>query len=229
MGKYPITQAQWRTVAMSPKVAIDLNLTPSFHRGEDKPVEQVTWYQAQEFCARLSRLTGENYRLPSEAEWEYACRAGAEDYTEYYFGDDASQLDNYGWYGNNSGDRAIDADGIWKEVNQNASQYTQRLRQNNCGTHPVGQKLPNAWGLSDLHGNVWEWCADDWHDSYEGAPIDSQIWIKDIKNYEDGGGTEKALRGGSWNCYAISCRSAYRVRYDADIRNYDIGFRVVVA
>ncbi|MFM7794809.1 MAG: formylglycine-generating enzyme family protein, partial [Microcystis panniformis] len=74
MGKYPITQAQWRTVAMSPKVAIDLNLSPSFHRGEDKPVEQVTWYEAQEFCARLSRLTGENYRLPSEAEWEYACR-----------------------------------------------------------------------------------------------------------------------------------------------------------
>lgn len=99
MSKYPITQAQWRTVAMSPKVEIDLNLTPSFYRGEDKPVDQVTWHEAQEFCARLSRLTGENYRLPSEAEWEYAYRAGAEDYTKYHFGDDASQLDNYGWYG----------------------------------------------------------------------------------------------------------------------------------
>ena len=228
MGKYPITQTQWRTVAMSPKVEIDLSLSPSYHRGDDKPVEQITWYEAQEFCARLSRLTGESYRLPSEAEWEYACRAGAEDYTEYCFGDDPSQLDDYGWYGNNSGDRAIDADRIWKEVNQDASQYTQRLRQNNSGTHPVGQKLPNAWGLYDLHGNVWEWCADDWHDSYAGAPTDAQIWLKNVKNYEAGGGTEKALRGGSWFINDFNCRSANRYWYYADGRNLDFGFRVVV-
>ena len=227
MGKYPVTQAQWRTVAMSPKVEIDLSLNPAYHRGDDKPVEQITWYEAQEFCARLSQLTGENYRLPSEAEWEYACRAGASEYTEYYFGDDASQLDDYGWYGNNSGDRAIDADRIWKEVNQNASQYTQRLRQNNNGTKAVGQKLPNAWGLYDMHSNVWEWCADDWHDNYEGAPIDSQVGTKDIKNYEDGGATKKLLRGGSWDSHAQHCRSAYRSNYYARLQYYYIGFRVV--
>ncbi len=227
MGKYPVTQAQWRTVAMSPKVEIDLSLNPAYHRGDDKPVEQITWYEAQEFCARLSQLTGENYRLPSEAEWEYACRAGASEYTEYYFGDDASQLDDYGWYGNNSGDRAIDADRIWKEVNQNASQYTQRLRQNNNGTKAVGQKLPNAWGLYDMHSNVWEWCADDWHDNYEGAPIDSQVGTKDIKNYEDGGATKKLLRGGSWNNAAQDCRSAVRVSYPARNQLNHLGFRVV--
>ena len=214
---------------MSPKVAIDLSLNPSYHRGDNKPVEQVTWYEAQEFCARLSRLTGENYRLPSEAEWEYACRAGASEYTEYSFGDDASQLDNYGWYGNNSGDRSIDADRIWKEVEQDANRYTQRLRQNNNGTHPVGQKRPNAWGLYDLHGNVWEWCADDWHDSYEGAPTESQIWTKDIKNYEEGDGTNKLLRGGSWFDYAIYCRSAIRDGDGTtDWYNY-FGFRVAAS
>ncbi|WP_434684395.1 nSTAND1 domain-containing NTPase [Pseudanabaena minima] len=227
MGKYPVTQAQWRTVAMLPKVEIDLSLNPAYHRGDDKPVEQITWYEAQEFCARLSRLTGENYRLPSEAEWEYACRAGASEYTEYSFGDDPSQLDDYGWYGNNSGDRAIDADQIWKEVNQDSNRYLERIRQNNCGTHPVGMKPANAWGLYDLHGNVWEWCADDWHDSYEGAPIDAQIWVKDIKNHEDGGETKKLLRGGSWNSNARNCRSAYRGSSYARGQDDFIGFRVV--
>ena len=212
---------------MSPKVEIDLSLNPSYHRGENKPVEQVTWYEAQEFCARLSKLTGENYRLPSEAEWEYACRAGAEDYTEYYFGDDASQLDDYAWYGNNSGDRLIDADRIWKEVNQDANRYWDKLNENNNSTHPVGQKLPNAWGLYDMHGNLWEWCADDCHDDYQGAPTDSQIWTKDIKNQEDGGETKKLLRGGSWFNYARNCRSAYRYYVNARIQHRSNGFRVV--
>ncbi|PZO38151.1 MAG: hypothetical protein DCF19_16910 [Pseudanabaena frigida] len=123
MGKYPVTQAQWRTVAMSPKVEIDLSLNPSYHRGGNKPVEQVTWYEAQEFCARLSQLTGESYRLPSEAEWEYTCRAGAEEYNEYCFGDYVSQLEDYGWYGNNSGDRMIDTDRIWEEVDKDNNRY----------------------------------------------------------------------------------------------------------
>ena len=222
---------------MSPKVAIDLSFNPAYHRGEDKPVEQVNWYEAQEFCARLSRLTGENYRLPSEAEWEYACRAGAEDYTEYYFGDDASQLDDYGWYGNNSGDRAIDADRIWEEVKLASSNFwevvkrdskilQERLKQNNCGTHSVGQKIPNVWGIYDLHGNVWEWCADDWRDSYSGAQKDSCIWTKDLNNYEDAE-TGRSLRGGSWFFSAKDCRSAYRYITDARDRYYDLGFRVV--
>ena len=227
MGKYPVTQAQWRTVAMSPKVEIDLSLNPSYHRGDNKPVEQVTWYEAQEFCARLSRLTGEEYRLPSEAEWEYTCRAGAKEYSEYSFGDDASQLDDYGWFGNNSGDRAIDTDQIWKDVNQDNNRYSERIRQNNCGTHPVGLKSANAWGLYDMHGNVWEWCADDWNDNYEEAPFDSQIWTKDVKNYKESGETKKLLRGGSWFNNALNCRSACR-NYDfARLQDFNLGFRVV--
>ena len=227
MGKYPVTQAQWRTVAMSPKVEIDLSLNPAYHRGDDKPVEQINWYEAQEFCARLSQLTGESYRLPSEAEWEYACRAGATNYSEYCFGDDSSQLDDYAWYGNNSGDHAIDADRIWEEVNKDASRYWTELRKNNNGTHPVGEKLPNAFGLYDMHGNVWEWCADDWHDNYEGSPVDSQIRTKDIKNHEEGGEIKKPLRGGSWDNNAHDCRSAYRYISNARSQRSYNGFRVV--
>jgi formylglycine-generating enzyme required for sulfatase activity len=227
MGKYPVTQTQWRIVAMLPKVGIDLSLNPSHHHGENKPVEQITWYEAQEFCARLSQLTGEEYRLPTEAEWEYACRAGASDYSEYCFGDDPSQLDDYGWYGNNSGDRAIDAFQIWEEANQDANRSFERIRQNNCVTHPVGLKLANDWGLYDMYGNVWEWCADDWHDSYEGAPVDSRIWTKATKNYEDGEETKKLLRGGSWDFIDWYCRSAYRFGGDARYRNLNVGFRVI--
>ncbi|MBD2319690.1 nSTAND1 domain-containing NTPase [Phormidium tenue] len=200
MGKYPVTQAQWRTVAMSPKVEIELSLNPSQFRGEDKPVEKVDWYEAQEFCARLSCLTGENYRLPSEAEWEYACRAGAEAYTEYCFGDDEYQLREYAWYDENS-DRK---------------------------TQPVGQKLPNDWELYDMHGNVWEWCADDWHDSYKGSPTDAQTWTEDITDYEESGATVKLLRGGSWLNHYWICRSAVRVDYIARIQNNSFGFRVVL-
>ena len=227
IGKYPVTQAQWRTVAMSPKIEIDLSLNPSRYGNENSPVEQVNWYQAQEFCNRLSNLTGEVYRLPSEAEWEYACRAGATDYSEYCFGDDPSQLDDYGWYGNNSGDRVIDTDWIWNDVNQDSNRYLDRLRQNNCGTHSVGLKPSNAWGLYDMHGNVWEWCADDWHDSYEGAPVDPQIWTKDIKNHEQNSETKKLLRGGSWRSFVQDCRSAYRFNYYALLQNGSNGFRVV--
>jgi formylglycine-generating enzyme required for sulfatase activity/type II secretory pathway predicted ATPase ExeA len=198
MGKYPFTQAQWRTVAMLPKVEIDLSLNPAYHRGDNKPVEQITWYEAQEFCARLSKLTGENYRLPSEAEWEYACRAGAEAYREYCFGDDASQLDAYGWYGNNSGDCEVDAYRILEEVDNSHKRYTNQLRENGNSTHPVGQKRPNDWGIYDMHGNVWEWCADDWHDNYEGASVDSQIWKKDIRNCEDRE-TKKLVQAGRSN------------------------------
>jgi formylglycine-generating enzyme required for sulfatase activity len=198
MGKYPVTQAQWRTVAMSPKVEIDLSLNPSQFRGEDCPVEKVDWYEAQEFCARLSQLTGETYRLPSEAEWEYACRAGA--HTEYCFGDYEGQLWEYAWYKENSDSK----------------------------TGLVGQKRPNAWGLYDLHGNVWEWCADDCHDSYEGAPTDSQIWAENVANYEEDGKTRKMLRGGSWIDDAQHCRSAFRNDgRNARNQSFIVGFRVV--
>jgi formylglycine-generating enzyme required for sulfatase activity len=196
IGKYPITQAQWRLVATLPKVKTYLEPNPSNFKGDKRPVESVSWLDAIEFCRRLSKLTKREYRLPSEAEWEYACRAGTT--TAYSFGDKAAELGEYAWYGENSDSQ----------------------------THPVGQKQPNAFGLYDMHGNVWEWCADDWHKSYKGAPKDSQIWIKDNKNYEDPE-SRKLLRGGSWVNDAWFCRSAFRLSFDARLQDDDVGFRVV--
>ena len=118
-----------------------------------------------------------DYRLPSEAEWEYACRAGSE--TEFCFGDDAKRLGEFAWYSENSESK----------------------------THPVGEKKPNAWGLYDMHGNVWEWVEDDWHDSYEGAPDDGSAWIDKPR------GSDRVVRGGSWGDVARYCRSAVRSGY----------------
>jgi len=136
----------------------------------------------------LSQITGKTYRLPTEAEWEYACRAGTT--TRYYFGDDANQLGDYAWYDGNS-------------------QKT---------THPVGQKKPNAWGLYDMSGNVWEWCEDNWHDSYKNAPSDGSAWLTNDNNYH-------ILRGGSWYYYPRDCRSAYRDLSGSPY--FSLGFRVV--
>jgi len=219
LGKYPVTQEQWRAIALSPKVDRDLSLAPSYARGDRLPVEQVSRHDAREFCARLSQLKGETYRLPSEAEWEYACRAGQT--TAYCFGDDEGQLGDYGWYGNNSGDNPLDAARLWQEVNKNNNQYNARLNANGNRTHPVGEKKPNAWELHDMHGNVWEWCEDKWHENYEGAPDDGSAWTS-------GSDSEpRLLRGGSWYDFAYNCRSAYRLRVDADLRDLNIGFRVV--
>lgn len=129
LGKYPVTQEQYKAV---------MGTNPSYFKDNPKnPVEQVSWHDAQEFCKKLSQQTGKNYRLPSEAEWEYACRAKSE--TKYYFGNDDAQLTNYAWYSGNS-DKT---------------------------THPVGEKKPNNWNLYDMYGNTWEWCEDKWHESYE--------------------------------------------------------------
>ncbi|MFM6309630.1 MAG: formylglycine-generating enzyme family protein, partial [Dolichospermum sp.] len=180
MGKYPITQKQWRAVAALEKVNIDLETDLSCFKGANRPVEQVSWYEAVEFCARLSRIENKVYRLPTEAEWEYACRAGTT--TPFYCGETIStDLANY------DGDYTY-GDGL-KGVHRK-------------GTTDVGFFPPNLFGLHDMHGNVWEWCQDDWHDNYEGAPIDGSAWIS-LTN-------RKVLRGGSWNYYPVLCRSASR-------------------
>ncbi|MBE5227739.1 MAG: SUMF1/EgtB/PvdO family nonheme iron enzyme [Microcystis aeruginosa PMC 728.11] len=184
IGKYPVTQAQYESV---------MGKNPShFKNNPQNPVENVSWNDAQAFCRKLSQITGKTYRLPTEAEWEYACRAGTT--TRYYFGDDANQLGDYAWYSANSQSK----------------------------THPVGQKKPNAWGLYDMIGNVWEWCEDNWHDNYIGAPTDGSAWIK------NGNDNRSLLRGGSWGDYPNNCRSAFRgISLRRDFRNLDDGFRVV--
>jgi len=204
MGKYPITQTQWRNVAAMPQVKQELNLDPSSFKGDNRPVESVSWLEAMEFCERLSRHTRREYRLPSEAEWEYACRAGTT--TPFHFGETiTTELVNY--------------DGNHPYGEAPKGEYRKE-------TTEVGKFPANKFGLHDMHGNGWEWCADDWHENHEGAPIDAQIRIKDIKKYEDPE-TLKLLRGGSWIADAQYCRSSFRYRYDAHGRNYDLGFRVV--
>ncbi len=201
LGKYPITQAQWQAVAHLPKVERELDPDPSRFKGENRPVEWVSWYDCVEFCARLSQYTGWNYRLPSEAEWEYACRAGTT--TPFHFGETiTTDLANYdGNYIYGAG-----AKGEYREE-----------------TTPVGSfQVANAFGLYDMHGNVWEWCLDQWHDSYKGAPSDGQAWIiGDNDNYF------RLLRGGSWSYDPRLCRCATRNWYTPDNWYYRLGFRVV--
>lgn len=197
IGKYPITQAQWRAVAALPKVNQELIAQPAYFRGETLPVESVSWLDAMEFCARLSRLAGITYRLPSEAEWEYACRAGTT--TAFAFGETMTdQVANYG--------------SEYTYAAEPAGSYRQ-------STTPVGQFPPNAFGLSDMHGNVWEWCADTWHDNYVGAPADGRSWLQ-------GGNPEwRTLRGGGWAEHPARSRSAQRSGYPAHSLNRLIGFR----
>ena len=224
IGKYPITQAQYETVmgknpsrfqnaeeaALSqrnpekaplsqkkPKKAPlsleNLEKTPLFKGGwGDHPVESVSWDDAQEFCQKLSQMTGKKYQLPSESQWEYSCRAGSK--TKWCFGDDENELDDYAWYRGNS-DRQ---------------------------THPVGEKKPNNWGLYDMHGNVWEWCQDDWHGNYKNAPDDGKPWVDNRSRYV-------VLRGGSWFNTPDICRSASRIIFFlARDFYFDVsGFRVV--
>ena len=205
MGKYPITQEQWRFVATLPKINQGLNLDPSEFKGDKRPVETVSWLDAMEFCRRLSKHTKREYRLPSEAEWEYACRGGTT--TPFYFGETITT--DYANY-----------DGSYPYSDAPKGKYRHQ-------TTDVGSfKAANAFGLYDMHGNVWEWCADDWHNSYEGVPKDGSVWIKDNKNYEDLE-SRKLLRGGSWNYLDWDCRSASRVNHFARNRYNTLGFRVV--
>ena len=201
MGKYPVTQAQWRVVANLPQVNQKLDPNPSGFKGVNRPVEKVSWYDSVEFCQRLSQYTGLDYRLPSEAEWEYACRAGTT--TPFHFGKTiTTDLANYD--GNDIDSE--DAKGKYLEE-----------------TTPVGSfQVANAFGLFDMHGNVWEWCADHWHDSYKNAPSNGQVWlVNDNDNYH------RLLRGGSWGNLLRYCRCAVRFRFEPVVRSNYIGFRLV--
>lgn len=208
MGRYPVTQAQWRAVAALPQAQQELDPDPSRFKGDMRPVEQVSWYDAVEFCARLAAHTKRPYRLPSEAEWEYACRAGTT--TPFYFGNTINtDLANY--------------DGNYTYADGQEGEYREE-------TTPVDHfKLANAWGLSDMHGNVYEWCQDQWHSSYEGAPEDGSAWVDqaETQSQEDKKDVARVRRGGSWDDFPWGCRSAYRnIDNPRESNNY-IGFRVV--
>jgi formylglycine-generating enzyme required for sulfatase activity len=182
LGVYPVTQGEWKAV---------MGDNPSEFKGDDLPVESVSWHDAQEFINKLNEKERTNkYRLPSEAEWEYAAHAGTT--TRYFFGDDESNLGEYAWYRENSGGK----------------------------THPVGQMKSNPWGLYDMHGNVYEWVQDTWHDNYEGTPADGSAW-------ENGDGANRVVRGGSYFGTAGDCRSADHNGIAPGARIKAFGFRLL--
>ena len=173
MGKFEVTQAQWFAV-MGADPWSDKSYIP---REDNNPAVFISYNDCQDFVSVLNSLDpNHTYRLPSEAEWEYCARAGSD--TEYCYGDDTEQLGDYAWYYDNA----------WAVGEKYA--------------HEVGTKLPNAWGLYDMHGNVWEWCQDWYHDNYNGAPDDGSAW--------DDSGSLRVVRGGSWSGAARYCRSADR-------------------
>jgi len=187
VGKYEVTQVQWQQVMGS---------NPSCFKGNNNPVERVSWNDCQEFLQKMSRITGKSFRLPTEAEWEYTCRAGTtsdlNSGKELTNIDSCPNLDQVAWYVTNSGYKP----------------------------HPVGKKNPNAWGLYDMHGNVWEWC-QDWKGSYaSGTQTDPQ---------GPSSGSDRILRGGTWIFYAKNCRSAYRGGLAPGFCTNFIGFRIVMS
>ncbi|RKZ75279.1 MAG: hypothetical protein DRR19_29420 [Candidatus Parabeggiatoa sp. nov. 1] len=191
ISKYPITQAQWQAV---------MGNNPSRFEGENKPVERVSWNDSIDFCQKLSELTNKTYRLPSEAEWEYACRAGTT--TPFYFGQTiSSDLANYD---NSKWTYADGPEGIYRERTTNVDEFP-----------------PNLFSLYDMHGNVWEWCADSYHDNYQNAPNDGSIW-------ENNRTDDRVLRGGSWANDPNLCRAANRNKRDVDHKYNSLGFRVVM-
>jgi len=226
IGQTPITQAQWRSVArwtpqQGERWGRELNPEPSKFQGEkarllagetntdERPVERVSWLEAMEFCARLSQRKKRNYTLPSEAQWEYACRAGTG--TQFHFGNLI-----YSDVANFNGSYASRFDQL-----DTPDPQPQRRNQ----TTPVGMFPANSWGLHDMHGNVWEWCLDHMHDSYEGAPCDGSAWVDSEAPKE----LRKINRGGSWYMPQRHCRSAFRslARPNVPDGPYDDGgFRV---
>jgi formylglycine-generating enzyme required for sulfatase activity len=200
MSAYEVSQEQWRAIADLPKVNKDLNPDPSNFKGNKLPVENVSWEDATEFCARLSREKKRKYRLPTEAEWEYACRARS--ITPFAFGPTISpELVNY------NGDAPYGS----------APKGIRRAK-----TIPGGSLVwANAFGLYDMQGNVWEWCEDVYHDNYDGAPKDGTAW----ENVASGG--DHVIRGGSFENPASVCRCANRGHNPPLITSIYLGFRVV--
>jgi len=210
VGKFPVTVAEFRRFVQTTSYKTEAERgdgawvytgqkweqkadanwkNPYLRQTNDHPVVCVSWNDAKEYCEWLSDQTGASYRLLSEAEWEYACRAGSTG--KYCFGDDVHQLGSYAWFSGNSGGK----------------------------THPVGEKKPNAFGLHDMHGNVWEWCEDVWHENYNGAPTDGNAWIV-------GGDSNKhRFRGGSWFNYGYDLRCAIRNGDDSTYGGSDGGLR----
>lgn len=218
MGRYPITQAQWRVVALWEQAEKRLDLDPSYfkedYEGIDRwtrPVESISWEDAMEFCNRLSRKTKREYRLPTEAEWEYACRASTT--TPFHFGETIStDLANY---------RGTDWEVIGKGYPGNYGRGFKGIFRKQ--TTPVGYfKVANNFGLSDMHGNVWEWCEDDWHENYnyQDVPNDGSAWLSKKSS-------TKVMCGCSWHYFPFSCRSAYRCYENRDNRFSSLGFRAV--
>ncbi len=186
LGKFEVSQKQWYEV---------MGNNPSLNKGDELPVVMVSWVDAQEFIKKLNEMEGtDKYRLPYEAEWEYACRAGTT--ASYSFGDDESKLGDYAWHGP-----------VFYGGNSEGE------------THPVGQKKPNPWGLYDMHGNVWEWCQDRWHDNYSEARSDGRAW--------GGGSSFRVRRGGSFDSIPSYCRSAGRSFYLPHDSSPGLGFRVL--
>jgi formylglycine-generating enzyme required for sulfatase activity len=201
MGRFEVTQAQWRAVAAMPRVARHLESDPSEFHGDALPVEHVSWYDAVEFCARLSRATGRVYTLPSEAEWEYACRAGTS--TPFHFGPTITSL----------------VANFWADTAYGAG-WVGETREETMEVGSLG--AANAFGLADMHGNVAEWCLDSWHGNYYGAPADGRVWNGKADEHH------RVSRGGSYYDHAVNCRSASRIKQSADSTDDDTGFRVVV-
>ncbi len=213
MGKYEVTQAQWNTV---------MGTTPSNYSqcGVDCPVEQVSWDDVQTFITTLNTQTGKSYRLASEAEWEYAAKAGTT--TDTYNGDltivsnyNAPILDDISYYGGNSG---VSYAGGYDCSSWSEKQYASSL----CGTNPVGAKQANAFGLHDMLGNVWAWTQDCYNSTYTGAPSDGSAW-------EAGDCSKRMLRGGSWYNTALVVRSSNRASTTTNNALHNIGFRLVIS
>ncbi|MEA5537035.1 formylglycine-generating enzyme family protein [Crocosphaera sp. XPORK-15E] len=237
MSQTPITQAQWRAIASLPQVERELNPNPSQYEGDENPVENIDWGDAIEWCARLSIYTGREYRLPSEAEWEYACRGFETPPVIISDGEDIegqNTINTKVYPPFHFGDTITD-----KLANYDASvTYADEPKgEDRSKTTPVRTFKPNAFGLYDMHGNVYEWCLDPWHSDYNGAPSDGRVWDEEnqqedyyqdiVKNIKQLLTDERnrVIRGGSYVNSPRYCRSAFRNYFSA--RGYDYGLRVV--